>query len=68
MVQWNLKGYVAGSILLQTDRGKGCQIEMKESCVRRNCQMKLEAASWHFVGAWTGRYGCLQNRECKNAR
>jgi len=23
MIQWNLKGYVAGSILIQTDRGEG---------------------------------------------
>jgi hypothetical protein len=50
MVQWNVKGYVAGSILIQTDRGEGCQIEMKESCVCGGVQMKLGAASRHLVG------------------
>ena len=51
MVQWNLKGYVAGSILIQTDRGEGGQFEMKKGCASGgNGQMKLRAASRHFVG------------------
>ena len=49
MVQLNLKGYVAGSILIQTDHGEGCQIEMKESCVCGRVQMKLGAVSRHLV-------------------
>lgn len=49
MFEWDLKGYVAGSILIQTDHGKGCQIEMKERCVRGRVQMKLGAVSRHLV-------------------
>jgi hypothetical protein len=50
MVQWNLKGYVAGSILIQADRGEGCRIEMTESCVcGGRVQIKLGAVSRHLV-------------------
>ena len=50
MVPWDLNGYVAGSIWIQTDGGEGCQIEMKESGVYRGkVQMKLGAASRYLV-------------------
>ena len=35
MVPWDLNGYAAGSIRIQTDGGEGCQIVMKESGVYR---------------------------------
>ena len=41
---------MAGSILIQTDRGEGCQIERKESGVCGKVQMKLGAVSRHFEG------------------
>ena len=33
MGQWDLKGYTAGSILIQIDDVEVCQWEMKGSCV-----------------------------------